>query len=204
MFLWLTSVSESGVSTEHQVCSAMISNEPINLCEWRSKKGRLFTCGRPGRAIFLRERARIGEDTIDLWVNGLPSADVLHIVSLLGRKKDGFSEFGYYPFRSSRESGTKPTFQEWLDRRYGRRFVVHEFPTVDSMGIPQHLLGAVTRCMLDLVEHGNTIVLIDSAGSERTARVCEAMGYERIGDQKATQPNNRMLAAAMRGRKRRG
>jgi hypothetical protein len=112
-------------------------------------------------------------------VKGLPEAEVLHIVSLLGQKTTGFSEFGYYPFRSSEETGTKPTFQEWLDKRYGRRFVVHEFRTTDGRGIPRDRLQAVTRHALDLIENGSTVLVLDSVGAERVARVCEAMGYKR-------------------------
>ncbi len=51
------------------------------------------------------QRCEIGPSTIDKWAEGLPDRKPTHIVSLLGRKKDGFSEFGYYPFRSSKESG---------------------------------------------------------------------------------------------------
>ena len=160
----------------------MVCNEPMNLGEWiplkASRQGaRLFTCGRPGRATFKLARIRIDDDTIDQWVNGLPKANVLHIVSLLGHKKDGCSEFDYYPFRSSKEPGTKPTFQEWLDERYGRRFVVHEFPTVDAQGIPPNDLKTITRCVLDLIENRSTVVVVDSGGAQRTARVCEAIDY---------------------------
>ncbi len=182
----------------------MAVNEPANLCEWRGKGGRLFTCGRPGRATFKQQRRQIDEDTIDLWVNGLPTAEVLHIVSLLGQKRDGFSEFGYYPFRSSQESGLKPTFQEWLDQRYGNRFLVHEFPTTDATGIPADLLKAVTDHGLNLIASGNTVVVVDSAGAERSARVCEALGYERATVCQATQPKNRMQPTAPTARKRRG
>jgi hypothetical protein len=158
---------------------AIPSSEPANLREWQGKGGRLFTCGRPGRATFKRERRQIQEDTINLWASGLPRADILHIVSLLGQKTDGFSEFDYYPFRSSQESGIKPTFQEWLDQRYGHRFVVHEFPTTDARGIPPDLLDAAKHCVLTLIMSGETVVVVDSAGAERTARVCEAVGYKR-------------------------
>ena len=161
----------------------MALNEPMNLSEWRPLKpflrgARLFTCGRPGRATYGKRRELIDKDTIDNWVQGLPKAEILHIISLLGKKKDGYSEFEYYPFRSSKESGPKPTFQEWLDERYGRRFVVHEFPTVDARGIPSVVLKTVTRCILDLIENNSTVLVIDSAGAERTARVCKAIGYE--------------------------
>ena len=157
----------------------MSSSEPANLSEWRGKGGRLFTCGRPGRATFGRQRQQIDEDTINLWVIGLPRAKVLHIVSLLGQKTDGFSEFAYYPFRSSREFGTKPTFQEWLDQRYSHRFVVHEFPKTDARGIQPDLLDAVKHRVLSLIASGETVVVVDSAGAERTARVCEAVGFKR-------------------------
>ncbi len=120
------------------------------------------------------------EATIDLWVKGLPPAEVQHIVSLLGKKRSGFSEFGYYPFRSARKPGSEPTFQEWFDERYGRRFVVHEFPTVDARAIPADVLEAVRRHVLDLLNCASTVVVVDSAGAERTARVCDAIGYKRM------------------------
>src|SRR3954447_7779862 len=56
-----------------QVSSAsMPLSEPANLREWSpacgiGSGGRLFTCGRPGRAIFGRLRCRVDEGTIDLW-----------------------------------------------------------------------------------------------------------------------------------------
>lgn len=167
-------------------------SEPINLREWKpiapaDHRGRLFTCGRPGRgtAGYCREKKLVDDGTIHRWVTGLPNGKILHIVSLLGRKRSrgaertGFSEFGYYPFRSEKEPGTAPTFQEWLDERYTRRFVVHEFPTVDAQGIPSQDLNKIKRCVLDLIERNNTVVVVDSAGAERTARVCEAMGFKK-------------------------
>jgi len=101
-------------------------------------------------------------------------------VSLLGQKTTRFSECGYYPFRSSKEFGTKPTLQEWLDQRYGPRFAVHEFPTVDGRGIPSDVLTEVRGEVLNLIDNGNTVMVVDSAGAEQTARVCEACGYERM------------------------
>jgi hypothetical protein len=129
--------------------------------------------------MFGREKRPVGEDVIDLWVQGLPKVKLLHIVSLLGQKTTGYSEFGYYPFRSSKDTGTKPTFQDWLDKRYGRRFVIYEYPTTDGRGIPQDVLKAATVRALTLIENGYIVLILDSAGAERTARVCEAMGYKR-------------------------
>ena len=114
--------------------------------------------------------------TIDLWVYGLPKAKPLHIISLLGRKPHSFSEFAYYPFRSSTEQGSEPTFQEWLDRRYGSRFMVHEFPTTDSQGLPADLQPRIASCVVALLGEGNVVLVVDSAGAERTSRLCEALG----------------------------
>ena len=163
----------------------MVLTEPINLREWTApgtsgQKGRLFTCGRPGRATYGTAKVDVGEEIIDLWVGGLPKPGVLCLVSLLGRKKSGLSEFSYYPFRSSEEPGPKPTFEEWLNKRHGQRFVVHEFPTVDRQGISRGVLDSATRRVLSSLEGGHTTVVIDSAGAERTARVCEAIGYEPV------------------------
>lgn len=120
------------------------------------------------------------EHIINLWVEGLPKATTLHIVSLLGEKKDGFSEFAYYPFRSALKPGSKPTWEDWLNARYPRRFVVHEIPTVDSQGIPQDDLGRAVSEVLNLLEAGHTVVVVDSAGAERTSRVCKAAGYKPV------------------------
>ena len=160
----------------------MHKNEPYGFRKWTSgdacaSQGRLFTCGRPGRATFERERTPVDIDTIDRWVEGLPTATVVHIVSLLGRKQDGFSEFSYYPFRCSQEPGPEPTFQEWLDARYEARFIVHEFPTTDCRGIGREIMGAVCKCVRTLLQQGSTVVIVDSAGAERTARVGEELGY---------------------------
>jgi hypothetical protein len=182
-----------------------VTDEPANLREWTGLanaqgEGRLFTCGRPGRATFGREKRTIPDDVIDSWVAGLPQADVLDIVSLLGKKTSGFSEFGYYPFRSALEAGSKPTFQKWLDERYGRRFAIHEYPTVDAQGSPRDVLEAMGRHVLELIAKGGIVVVIDSAGAERTARVCEAIGYKRA-TARGQQPNKRMQPTARRARR---
>jgi hypothetical protein len=160
-------------------------SEPVNLRQWKLPAemagGRLFTAGRPGRgtAGYARERRLVDDPIIDRWVAGLPAAEVLHIVSLLGQKTDRFSEFAYYPFRSCREAGSKPSFHDWLNSRYGDRFIVHEFPTTDARGIEAGVMEDVKSCLRRLLGEGRTVLLIDSAGAERTARVCEDLGYER-------------------------
>ena len=160
----------------------MTGNEPKNLRERKSPTaiksgGRLFTCGRPGRGLLGPKGSPVDDSVVDLWVQGLPQRDLVVIVSLLGTKPNGNSEFKYFSFRSSTEPGERPTFQEWLDKHYAQRFIVHEFPTVDFSGIPPDVLGAASECILDSIAKGHTVVLIDSAGAERTSRVCEAISY---------------------------
>ena len=77
-------------------CARWIA-EPCNLKEWSAPIGRLFTCSRPGRATYGKKKRPIPSDTILLWINGLPAAPTLHLVSLLGWKKDGYSEFSVLP-----------------------------------------------------------------------------------------------------------
>lgn len=157
-------------------------SEPGNLAEWARSKdpaaaGSLYTCARPGRVTYDRKRVLIDDDTIDRWTHGLPDPRPLHIVSLLGSKRDGFSEFGYYPFRSEKETNPKPSFQEWLDSRYGPGLVVHEVPTVDAQAIPDDILEATTSLVVSLTKLGSTVLVVDSAGSVRSARVCIAAGF---------------------------
>jgi len=159
-------------------------NEPRKLCEWDvppaiSKNGRLWTCGRPGRGVYGTEWKKIGDETVHMWVEGLPKAKVLHIVSLLGKKPDGRSEFWYYSFRSERERGVKPTFQQWLDDNVDGCFCVHEFPTTDRQGIPERLKDEVVDCITTLLQQDCTVVIVDSAGAERTARICEDLGCKK-------------------------
>ena len=162
-----------------------ISQEP-NLKEWVGKEGgRLFTCGRPGRWVagFEKSLTPVPEKVILEWVKTLPKADVVHLVSLLGHKSAGknvgTSEFVYYPFRSATEASVKPMFQDWLNDHCVERFAVHEFPTVDARGIKKELMNSVESCLLELLRRDQTVIVIDSAGEERTARVCENIGYKK-------------------------
>ena len=152
-----------------------------NLIEWKKagSHGRLFTCCRPGRYTdgFCKERKEVPEEVIRRWAERMPKATAVYLVSLLGKKKDGYSEFSYYPFRSDKEKGGKPTFQEWLDQRYPSRFVVIEFPTIDATGIMPNIMKDTSIRLEELLARNETVVVIDSAGAERTARVCENIGY---------------------------
>jgi hypothetical protein len=152
--------------------------EPCNLREWTVTSGRLFTCGRPGRGTFSGSKKQIPEHVIDLWVDGLPKLPQVSIISLLGHKHpSGLSEFTYYPFRSCLEDGAKPSFQDWLISRYGPRFIVEEFPTEDRLPMAScAYVEAIRNRVRTLLDSGAVVIIVDSAGVQRTGEVCRTIG----------------------------
>jgi hypothetical protein len=69
------------------------------------------------------------------WVLGLPGPNTA-IISLLGRKPDGTSEFSFYSFRGGfdlpSEQTSRLSFQQWLDRHFEENAIIlHEHPTCD-------------------------------------------------------------------------
>jgi hypothetical protein len=99
------------------------------------------------------------------------------IVSLLGRKPDGTSEFSFYSFYGGFDQlSDRPgclSFQSWLDRWHSDlAIVVHEHPTCDFKPVPQDVLEAVSKDIKKLASAGRTVVLIDSGGVTRTGNVC--------------------------------
>jgi hypothetical protein len=158
--------------------------EPCNLRKCRAVvapvAGILFTCGRPGRS--LGSTASVSDEIADCWVAGLPKGNILNLVSLLGTKEDGKSEYRFYSFRGSHEHSAKPTFQAWLDSRHGAgRFRVHEYPTEDAgpNSLSDQDIESIRAIIIPLTTAGETVVVFDSFGSERTGQVCRALGFRR-------------------------
>ncbi len=158
--------------------------EPCNLrrCEpcGPTPVGALFTCGRPGRSV--GRTVTVSDEIADCWVAGLPNANTLHLVSLLGTKNDGSSEYRFYSFRGSHECSRKPTFQAWLDRRHGAgRFQVHEYPTEDAgpRSLSEDDIKSIRGIVMPLLAAGETVVVFDSFGSQRTGQVCSELGFRR-------------------------
>ncbi len=154
--------------------------EPLNLKKWPTPSGcgPLFSCARPGRGTSGRSEAQINDEILHRWVQNLPQASPLHIVSLLGKKADrptanGPSEFVYYPFRSCEDaSDSRPTFQEWLNRN-GSTHIVHEFPTIDKLPLkPTNTAHAAIACVRGLLKRGLAVLVVDSGGVQRTGELC--------------------------------
>lgn len=78
--------------------------EPYRIIRWKPRleqvHGQLYTCARPGRSKGLKAK-RIPDEWVDAWVKGLPGSKGVIIVSLLGQKPGGKSEFSFYSFRGN-------------------------------------------------------------------------------------------------------
>src|SRR5208283_79193 len=111
----------------------LIPDEPYRLKRHNFKDGQmagcLFTCARPGRSMGAK-KAKIGDDVVDAWIAGIGnevdcgnsrrplSNEQIIMISLLGRKPNGLSEFSYYSFRGGFDRPEDrpgcPTWQAWL------------------------------------------------------------------------------------------
>jgi len=149
--------------------------EPYRLRRWRppwaTSDTRLFSCARPGRSK--GSAGLVADALVDQWVVGLPGPRPA-IVSLLGCKPDGTSEFAFYSFGSCREerSSRRPSFQEWLDEHHkAKQITVIEHPTIDFTKIPDDVLSSIRQDLENLMMEGRTVILVDSGGITRTGDV---------------------------------
>jgi hypothetical protein len=159
--------------------------KPYKLRRWRWKDGELscyfFTCARPGRTNKEEsKKAQVSDDLVSRWLTGLPGPRTA-IVSLLGCKPDGTSEYAFYSFyggydKPEKRPGRK-SFREWLDQRHGAPPIqLRECPTTDFNKVPDDVLNAAAKSVAELLRQGHTVVLVDSGGDQRTSQVCRYIG----------------------------
>jgi len=157
--------------------------KPYKRRRWRLDEGPrplwFFTCARPGRTADEASKAsRVSDDIVHRWVLGLPRP-LTAIVSLLGWKPDGMSEFHFYSFHGGSDlpsDAGSMSFEAWLDKWHSELcIVVREHPTYDFRPIPPETLEAVSADIRRLAAAGRTVVLIDSGGETRTRYVCRHM-----------------------------
>lgn len=144
--------------------------EPNRLRCWRLPSGPgsgvFYSCARPGRSK--GNRGQVPDQLLHAWVRGLPEDGNLAIVSLLGEKPDGTSEYSFYSFYKKRQ-----TFQDWLDKHYpDKRIEVVEHPTTEFKPVPAETLSAVAAEIRRLLTDGRTVVLVDLGGAQRSGQVC--------------------------------
>lgn len=119
---------------------------------------------------------------VDRWVKGLPGGNGAAIVSLLGKKPDGMSEFAFYSFAGAREVESAqhrgPSFQGWLTKRHPKRgIVVMEHPTTDLRLVETETVQAVGADIECLLRDGRTVILVDSGGETRSRFVLRKLGF---------------------------
>jgi len=118
-----------------------------------------FTCARPGRSGNPSSKiASVSDDLVQRWVLGLPGPRTA-IVSLLGRKPDGTSEFSFYSFRGGFDlASDRPSclsFQERLDKWHGAlSIVLREYATCDFKPVSPETLEAVSSGVRELASAG--------------------------------------------------
>ncbi len=158
------------------------SREPCGLTQWilgnEEPSRQLFTCARPGRSLGRKRKTIDDADVID-WLNGLPAREtVTVIVSLLGYKPNGQSEFSYYSFKSAHEDRAgSPMFQEWIDCATAvGKYVVIEHPTTDNREICPDLMNEIVASILTNLEAKRMVVVVDSGGVSRTGAVIRHLG----------------------------
>jgi hypothetical protein len=159
---------------------------PYKLRRWRMNidgvERHFYTCARPGRTADHKSKiASVADGLVLDWLKVLPGPQPA-IVSLLGSKPDGTSEFSFYTFRGSFESGQKPTFQEWLADR-GFLIPVIEVPTTDTKRLDNQLLFEISEAVLRLVGDGRVPIVMDSGGEQRTGSVSRFLKALEASDQ---------------------
>lgn len=111
----------------------------------------------------------------------MPDSGPVVIVSLLGRKPDGLSEFSFYSFYGGFETqNDRPGalhFSEWLNRTYPKRELeLFEHPTVDFKPVPTETLDRVKETVVPFLDSNRAVVLVDSGGEGRVRPVCKHLG----------------------------
>src|SRR2546426_9699155 len=123
--------------------------KPYMLKRWRLDTTAVplwfFTYARPGRSGNPASKtAPVSDDLVHRWVLGLPGPRTA-IVSLLGRKPDGTSEFSFYSFRGGFDlASDRPgclSFREWLDKLHDApSIILREPPTCDFKPVSSETL----------------------------------------------------------------
>lgn len=158
-------------------------SKPFKLRHWHfTQDGQsvyFYTSARPGRSSESASRhAHIPDEVVGRWVLSLPGPRTA-IISLLGAKPDGTSEYSFYTFSggSDRSTGKQRTFRAWLrDHHPEQAIELVERPTIDFQPVPKETIARVLKDIKQLVAQGKTVILVDSGGETRTGAVCRSIG----------------------------
>lgn len=145
------------------------------LRRWTTETSTFFTCGRPGRKA--GPRGAVHDEVVRKWINDVRTLGSRPaIVSPLGAKPDGMSEYSFYSFCGGFDSpDLTPTFTDWLARE-ANDVVLKQHPTIDFRPLTVETLSAIQADVEALLGEGRTLLIFDSGGETRTAQVCKHLG----------------------------
>ena len=114
------------------------------------------------------------------WVEGLPLS-VNVIVSLLGQKPDGSSEFKFYSHSvAAGSNGVLASFEDWIRALVPNRpLKVVEHPTIDMQPLSTDTLIKIGATVGGCLADGDGLVIVDSGGVTRTGAVCAYLRAQR-------------------------
>lgn len=149
----------------------VVCGNTLHLCSARTDQGRTV------------EDASVPDQVVRQWVLGLPGPAEVVVVSLLGRKPDGSSEFSFYTFHgpldTEEERRGRPSFEEFVRGAVAcaRTIKVVEHPTVDFGPVPEETVVAIGNTLTGELAAARTVILVDSGGEQRTCAVCNRLGF---------------------------
>jgi hypothetical protein len=154
-------------------------SEPYRLFEWRlpsPNQTSFYTCARPGRSI--GKNQLVSNDLVFKWAKGLPNKNTITIISLLGTKTSGKSEFSFYwAFHDAN------SMAQWLNGQvHDRHFQIISYPTVDGTTMNQDIVDAAAQAVLEHTSNKTTVILMDSGGMQRTGAVAAHLGAVKLSD----------------------
>lgn len=158
--------------------------KPFRLRRWKAGPDfgavLYFTCARPGRTgNEASKSAFVPDEIVHRWVLGLPGPKPA-IVSLLGSKPGGPSEFSFYTFYGGFDlAASNPgqlSFRDWVTQWHpDLSLSLHEHPTWDYTPVPPDTCRAVASDITALAAAGRTVTLVDSGGQQRSGQLCSFM-----------------------------
>lgn len=154
-------------------------SEPYRLFEWRlpsPNQTSFYTCARPGRS--LGPKKFVSNDLVIKWANGLSNQKNITIISLLGTKTSGKSEYLFYSAFHDANS-----MEQWLNSQvHGLQFQIISYPTVDGTTINQDIINAAAKAIVEHASKQTTVVLMDSGGVVRTGTVAAHLGAVKLSN----------------------
>lgn len=90
----------------------------------------------------------------------MPKGESTTIISLLGHKPNGMSEYSFYSF-------DQDTFEGWLKSNSTDSINVIRHPTEDFAKIPDETLKSIKSDVLECLKRGHTVVLVDSGDTPK-------------------------------------